>query len=190
MTSRSFSRSWAQRKDRENPLRHFREQFEIPTRRDLTQTTLLDRQSSSISNDSHNTEGNEPCVYLCGNSLGLKPKCVDEYLRAHLTAWGTKAVTGHFSGFSDSPLPPFVELDQVAAREMAKLVGAGENEVAVMGSLTANLHLLMASFYRPQQRGRYKIILEGKAFPSDHVSLFILPTYLLSSLALFIYIYI
>jgi kynureninase len=44
--------------------------------------------------------------------------------------------------------------------------------VAAMGTLTGNLHLLMASFYRPECRegGRWKIIIEGKAFPSDHVS--------------------
>lgn len=51
---------------------------------------------------------------------------------------------------------------------MAPVVGALQSEVAVMGTLTANLHLLMASFYRPTQE-KFKIILEGKAFPSDHV---------------------
>ena len=51
---------------------------------------------------------------------------------------------------------------------LAPLVGASPNEVAVMGTLTANLHILMASFYRPNEE-RYKIIIEGKAFPSDHV---------------------
>ena len=51
---------------------------------------------------------------------------------------------------------------------MAPLVGAKASEVAVMGTLTANLHLMMASFYKPT-RERHKIILEGKAFPSDHV---------------------
>lgn len=51
---------------------------------------------------------------------------------------------------------------------MAPVVGARQSEVAVMGSLTANIHLLMGSFYRPDQT-RYKIIMEGKAFPSDHV---------------------
>ncbi|BDD58179.1 Kynureninase 1, variant 2 [Monascus purpureus] len=50
---------------------------------------------------------------------------------------------------------------------MAPVVGALQSEVAVMGTLTANIHLLMASFYRPTKEN-YKIILEGKAFPSDH----------------------
>lgn len=36
-----------------------------------------------------------------------------------------------------------------------------------MGSLTANVHLLLAAFYKPT-RERFKIIIEGKAFPSDH----------------------
>ena len=51
---------------------------------------------------------------------------------------------------------------------MAPIVGAEKSEVAVMETLTANLHLLMTSFYRPTKE-KYKIILEGKAFPSDHV---------------------
>lgn len=50
---------------------------------------------------------------------------------------------------------------------MSKIVGAKPSEVAVMQTLTANLHFLLASFYRPTKE-RYKIIIEGKAFPSDH----------------------
>ena len=41
-----------------------------------------------------------------------------------------------------------------------------------METLTANLHLLMASFYKPTKE-KFKIILEGKAFPSDHVCMII-----------------
>lgn len=52
---------------------------------------------------------------------------------------------------------------------MASIVGADESEVAVMQTLTANLHLLMSAFYRPDPKGKHKIILESKAFPSDHV---------------------
>lgn len=74
---------------------------------------------------------------------------------------------GHFTEHEDSDLPPFLHIDDAAAKLMAPLVGANTSEVAVMETLTANLHLLMASFYRPNQE-KYKIIIEGKAFPSDH----------------------
>jgi kynureninase len=52
---------------------------------------------------------------------------------------------------------------------MAPIVGADPSEVAVMQTLTANLHFLMSAFYKPDINGRHKIILETKAFPSDHV---------------------
>jgi kynureninase len=48
--------------------------------------------------------------------------------------------------------------------------GAAPAEIAVMETLTANLHFILSAFYRPQKEGRHKIIIESKAFPSDHVS--------------------
>jgi kynureninase len=48
-------------------------------------------------------------------------------------------------------------------------IGAKEQEVACMGSLTNNLHLMMNLFYKPTPE-RYKIMCEAKAFPSDQVS--------------------
>ena len=115
-------------------------------------------------------QSNEPCTYLCGNSLGLQPKRTSECVASHLTAWATKGVLGHFTEHEDSTLPPFLHVDDVAAESMAPIVGAQPSEVAVMETLTANLHFLMASFYKPTET-RHKIILEGKAFPSDHVCL-------------------
>jgi kynureninase len=108
------------------------------------------------------------CIYLCGNSLGLQPRSTRKYVEYYLRTWATKGVTGHFVPHDDQLLPPFVDVDEAGAKLMAPIVGALKSEVAVMGTLTANLHLLMASFYRPT-RERYKIIIEGKAFPSDHV---------------------
>ena len=69
----------------------------------------------------------------------------------------------------DSPLDAFLPLDAQAAEMMAPIIGAQSEEVAIMETLTANLHLMMSSFYQPT-KAKHKIILEGKAFPSDHVS--------------------
>ncbi|KAI9820270.1 MAG: Kynureninase 1 [Pycnora praestabilis] len=113
------------------------------------------------------TKLDDPCIYLCGNSLGLQPRRTSDRIRAHLGAWATKGVLGHFTSHDDSPLPPFINVDEVAAERMAKIVGAAPSEVAVMDTLTVNLHILMASFYHPN-KDRWKIIIEGKAFPSDH----------------------
>ena len=49
------------------------------------------------------------------------------------------------------------------------ILGAKDKEVVIMNSLTVNLHLLMVPFYRPTSQ-RHKILIEAKAFPSDHVS--------------------
>ena len=34
------------------------------------------------------SDGEEECVYLCGNSLGLKPKNADAYMGEQLENWG------------------------------------------------------------------------------------------------------
>lgn len=112
----------------------------------------------------------QQCIYLCGNSLGLQPRRTADRIAAHLGAWATKGVLGHFKPHEDSELPPFVDLDDIAAQRTAPIVGAMSGEVAVMETLSANLHLMLASFYQPTKE-KFKIIIEGKAFPSDHVSL-------------------
>jgi kynureninase len=98
-----------------------------------------------------------------------------------LTTWGTQAVQGHFKPLEGSPLPTWLDADIKASQLIAPIVGARESEVNVMETLTANLHLLMAAFYKPDINGRHKIILESKAFPSDHV------TFPLSPIVLHIY---
>jgi kynureninase len=110
----------------------------------------------------------EPSIYLCGNSLGVQPRRTAQRIDEHLRQWATKGVYGHFVDHDDTHLSPFLHMDDLAAEKMEPIVGALKGEVAVMETLTANLHLLMASFYLPTKE-RFKVILEGKAFPSDHV---------------------
>lgn len=112
----------------------------------------------------------DPSVYLCGNSLGLQPRRVSARLHQFLSTWATQGVQGHFKRLTDSPLPAWLHADDAAAKAMAPIVGAAPAEIAVMETLTANLHFILSAFYRPQREGRHKIIIESKAFPSDHVS--------------------
>lgn len=151
--------AYARSLDSKDPLARFRSEFIIPTVADLHRPTLQKLPNEEPSGTS---------LYFCGNSLGPQPRRVRSYIDTHLFQWSSKGVTGHFVEHSDSTLVPFLHIDDQAARTAAPIVGATESEVAVMDTLTANLHLMMSSFYRPTEE-RYKILLESKAFPSDHV---------------------
>ncbi len=131
-------RDFALKMDQQDPLRGFRERFLFPRERN----------------------GLAP-VYLCGNSLGLQPKLARQYVQDELTNWADYAVDGHFH--SDRP---WLSYHRRATKGFAELTGAKPSEVVAMNTLTVNLHLLMASFYRPTSE-RYKILIESKAFPSD-----------------------
>jgi kynureninase len=104
-------------------------------------------------------------AYFCGNSLGLQPRgaraVVDEVMRK----WADEAVEGHF--LEPAPWMPYHELVRDG---LARVVGAQPTEVVAMNSLTANLHFMLASFYRPT-RERPAILMEAGAFPSDRYAL-------------------
>jgi kynureninase len=124
--------------DARDPLAHFRARFYFPR-----------------------TESGDEGIYLCGHSLGLQPKSVSAYLNEQLRNWAELGVDGHFHGNT-----PWTKYHRLLAQQTAALVGAEPGEVVVMNSLTVNLHLMMATFYRPT-RERHKILIEGSAFPSD-----------------------
>ncbi|PPQ75419.1 hypothetical protein CVT24_012985 [Panaeolus cyanescens] len=123
--------------------------FNVPTNQQVGATSRSDKESN--------------CVYLCGNSLGLLSKSSAALVQEELQVWGTRAVLGHFDHPDNRPWTKCT--DEVNAL-LAEVVGANEIEVACMGTLTNNLHLMMDSFYKPTAT-RYKILCEAKAFPSD-----------------------
>ncbi|HPI06978.1 MAG TPA: kynureninase [Saprospiraceae bacterium] len=131
----------ARQADQADPLHHFRNQFLFPQ---------------------HN---GSDCLYFCGNSLGLQPKGVRAALLHELDHWAEHGVEGHFRGEM-----PWMHYHRFLTEAAARLVGALPEEVVVMNTLTVNLHLMMVSFYRPTP-GRYKIIMEAGAFPSDQYAM-------------------
>ncbi|KAM9766666.1 kynureninase isoform 1-T1 [Menidia menidia] len=136
--------------DAHDKLRQLRENFLLPKIADLPPSDL------SL------VDGRKDCVYLSGNSLGLQPKMAEKYLREELDKWAKTGVHGHTQGSR-----PWAWAENNIEELMAKVVGAKAEEVALMNGLTVNLHLLMLSFYKPTAT-RHKILLEDKAFPSDH----------------------
>ena len=131
-------RAFAERQDASDPLASSRADFLIPPR-----------------------EAGGDSIYLCGHSLGLQPKGVARIFNEELQNWATHGVEGHFA--SSRPWLPYHE--QLTA-SLSKLVGAAPVEVVAMNSLTVNLHLMLASFYRPRP-GRDAIVIEQRAFSSD-----------------------
>ena len=131
-------RAFAQTLDAQDPLSSYRDKFHIPL-----------------------TDSGKTSIYLCGNSLGLMPKAARQAVEAEMNAWADLGVCGYFK--EDDP---WVRFNENIREEMAAIVGAHTTEVALMNTLTVNLHLMMVSFYRPEGT-RTKILVEENAFPSD-----------------------
>lgn len=129
---------FALEQDQKDALRTYRSQFHIPK----------------------DEQGND-WIYMTGNSLGLQPKTTSDYVNQELEDWASLGVEGHFEAKN-----PWISYHEYLTDNMAKVVGAKPIEVIVMNTLTANLHLMMVSFYQPTKE-RYKILIESDAFPSD-----------------------
>lgn len=136
-----YSDQYARARDADDPLRGLRAEFHIPAH-----------------------DGHEQ-AYLCGNSLGLQPRGAREYVEEVLDKWKVEAVEGHFTGSGQ-----WMSYHALVRDGLAATVGALPGEVVAMNSLTANLHLMMVSFYRPTPE-RPAILMEAGAFPSDRYAL-------------------
>ncbi len=100
-------------------------------------------------------------VYFLGNSLGLQPVSTRLALAKVLEQWADLGVESFFKGKE-----PWLDFHDKLAAKLSPLVGANPAELSIMNQLTTNIHLMLASFYKPSGR-RKKILIESKAFPSD-----------------------
>ena len=129
---------FARQLDAEDPLRDFREKFSLPLGKD-----------------------GKPVIYFAGNSLGLMPKSARQIVDDELDNWASLGVDAHHATGT-----PWYSYHEALREPTARLVGAKPLEVICMNSLTVNLHLMMATFYRPT-KSRFKVLMEEPAFPSD-----------------------
>jgi kynureninase len=133
----ALSRTYAIALDAADPLRNFRHEFLLPKHKNTDQ------------------------AYFCGNSLGLQPRGARKAVEQVLDKWAHEAVEGHFRGQAQ-----WMTYHEQVREPLARIVGALPGEVVAMNTLTANLHFMMVSFYRPTSQ-RPAILMEAGAFPSD-----------------------
>ncbi|OAA69139.1 kynureninase [Cordyceps fumosorosea ARSEF 2679] len=174
------SLDFARQLDGQDALRHLRYDFILPTKTSIKKKALDGTlPSTAKTNGATATNGNVPedkedsdvGIYFVGNSLGAQPKAIRHYIDAQLETWASIGVNGHFNTLGNSPLSQWQDMAEDCARQSAALVGASPAEVVVMNTLTVNLHMMMASFYKPDPLKRHKIILEWRPFPSDYYAL-------------------
>ncbi|KAF5123994.1 Kynureninase 1 [Metarhizium anisopliae] len=168
--------AFAQKLDSQDQLKHLRDEFVLPTKGSLKKRALdgsLPGQSASNGINGAGgqpADADKPCLYFVGNSLGAQPRAVREYLDAQLETWASIGVNGHFTDMDNSPLTQWQDMAEDCAKKSSDLVGASPHEIVIMNTLTINLHVMMASFYKPTAK-RHKVILEWKPFPSDHYAI-------------------
>src|SRR6516225_5238082 len=134
----SADEDFAKQLDAEDQVHDFREKFSLPL-----------------------GEDGKPVIYFAGNSLGLMPKSARQIVDDELDNWANLGVDAHHATGT-----PWYSYHEALREPTARLVGAKPVEVICMNSLTVNLHLMMATFYRPT-KSRFKILMEDPAFPSD-----------------------
>merc|ERR1719440_1604494 len=102
--SKPFTAEFAVGLDKQDPLAGFREKFHFPK-----------------------GPSGGPCIYLCGNSLGLQSKLTQPYVNEELEKWQRHGVEGHFGDIN--PTRPWVTADEDCRDDMATIVGAKPVEV-------------------------------------------------------------
>ncbi len=125
-------------RDKAAPLGVLRERFHLPIGRD-----------------------GRPKAYLAGMSLGAQPTSATAAVEERLDQWARLGVDGWFE-----PATQWIDVERELAGITGRLVGALPSEVTTANTLSIDLHLLLASFFRPSGPRR-KILIDAPTFPSD-----------------------
>lgn len=141
-TGAALDEAHARGLDAADPLARYRHAFVLPTNADGRTKT-----------------------YLAGQSLGAQPAAARAAVEAELDAWARLGVDGWFARDS-----PWIKADDAIREVTARLVGARPAEVATLNTLTVNLHLLFATFFRPAG-ARTAILIDAPTFPSDRYAM-------------------
>jgi kynureninase len=131
-------REAAIRRDAADPTAALRDRFRLPVGRD-----------------------GRPKAYLAGQSLGAQPKAARAAVEERLDAWARLGVDGWFD-----TRRPWIDVERDLAGATGRLVGALPAEVTTANTLSIDLHLLLASFFRPHGP-RSRILIDAPTFPSD-----------------------
>ncbi|CAB4041367.1 kynureninase [Paramuricea clavata] len=103
-----FHEDFAKYLDDCDPLKEFRNEYYIPKNSDIPLADFIKLINPE-----------EPCVYLCGHSLGLQPKTTKKYIDDELQKWATKGVLGH-AHVEDKP---WLTIDETVNGLSAQIVG-------------------------------------------------------------------
>jgi len=143
----------------------------VRTELDLSEATALELDAADALTTSRDRfemplgPDGEPAIYFCGHSLGPLPRAARTTVDEELDAWSRLGIGGHFR-----EQVPWFTYAELLAEATARVVGALPVEVVTMNALSVNLHLLLASFYRPTNE-RYRVLMEAGAFPSDRYAM-------------------
>ena len=103
--------------------------------------------------------GDPDLIYLDGNSLGRLPRRAVDLVRDVVEReWGERLIRGWNEGWSDAP--------KKLGAKIARLIGAGEDEVLVTEATSINLFKLVIAALQARP-GRNKIVSDVFNFPSD-----------------------
>ncbi|WP_019414764.1 kynureninase [Paenisporosarcina sp. TG20] len=100
-------------------------------------------------------------LYMDGNSLGLMSKRSEDTLNKLMDSWKSKGI----DGWTEGDEPWFTYSEQLSQR-IAPMVGAKGHEVMVTGSITTNIHQMLATLFHPTAE-KNVIVVDELNFPSD-----------------------